>query len=114
VTLFRDEEEGGGLDLSHLTSVPDARQAVAGATEGPPVDAAARDEQQPAGPEQHDGPTEAALMDVEGPELRPARGAGEQPPANAPPDPLSLLPPEMRQPPEGQCDPAVQARTATD
>ena len=49
-------------------------------------------------------------MDADG-ELQAAGGGGEQPPATAD-DPLSLLPPEMREPPEGECDPAVQASHA--
>ena len=47
-------------------------------------------------------------MDVDG-ELQAAGGGGEQPPAE---DPLAALPPEMREQPEGECDPAVQARVA--
>ena len=58
-------------------------------------------------------------MDVDGGALAPAAGGAEQPPAAGDgaqqeerADPLALLPPEMRQPPEGEGYPDIQVSAA--
>lgn len=113
VTLLREDSDAG-LDLSHLTSGPAAAAAAttAVAEEGP---AGAQPQRpQPAHSEQC---SDAEL--IEGPAAGPqpmegdgqpvaAGGGGEQPPA----DPFSLLPAELLEPPEVECDPAVQASMA--
>lgn len=107
VTLMGDEDEsGGGLDLSHLTSGPAARGAEA--------DTAARaggGNAQPARPPSAQGGVGGEGMELDAaPEG--AAGGAEQPPADGevidPDDPMSALPAEMRQAPLGACDPEMQ------
>jgi hypothetical protein len=117
VTLLdHGEDSGVGVDLSHLTSGAAVRQlaeadsaaaAALGSNQqqqpGPRPQSAASGQHQ----DQQQQPGEGG-MDLDG-ELQAAGGGGEQPPAE---DPLAALPPEMREQPEGECDPAVQARVA--
>ncbi|KAI3429437.1 hypothetical protein D9Q98_005531 [Chlorella vulgaris] len=107
VTLLRDEESGeGDLDLSHLTSAQ--AKAEAESAERAPTGG----DQQPSSQQQVvDLAAAPEAMDTDG-QLQAAGGGGEQPPAAAEPDPMSRLPPEMREPPEGECDPVMQARVA--
>ncbi|KAL4428668.1 hypothetical protein ABPG77_009774 [Micractinium sp. CCAP 211/92] len=109
-----DEEGAGGLDLSHLTSGAAAERAVAaggGAAAGP---APALTEQQEAaaaaGAARGDG---TAPMDADAAAPEGAAGGDEQPPAEAAnAEGMAGLPPEMREPPPGECDPDIQARVA--
>lgn len=119
MTLLRDEEEvGGGLDLSHLTS-GGAAHGMEAAASAPAGGAGLATLQggnlQPAGANNQQAGVGAggAAMDVDAQPER-AAGGGEQPPAGpgdvgADADPMSVLPPEMQHPPEGQCDPDIQA-----
>ncbi|KAI7842049.1 hypothetical protein COHA_004248 [Chlorella ohadii] len=110
VTLFGDDDDAGGL--SHLTGCAAARaKAEADTAAGAAQQGAA------AGPRPGSaGSDQAAAMDVDGGAPAPAAGGAEQPPAagegaqQGQADPLALLPPEMRQPPEGEGYPDVQAR----
>ena len=109
VTLFGDDDDAGGL--SHLTGCAAARaKAEADTAAGAAQQGAA------AGPRPGSaGSDQAAAMDVDGGAPAPAAGGAEQPPAagegaqQGQADPLALLPPEMRQPPEGEGYPDVQA-----
>lgn len=105
VTLLRDEESGeGDLDLSHLTSAQ--AKAEAESAERAPTGG----DQQPSSQQQVvDLSAAPEAMDTDG-QLQAAGGGGEQPPAAAEPDPMSRLPPEMREPPVGECDPVMQVR----
>lgn len=113
VTLFGDDDDGG---LSHLTGGAAAARARAEADTAAgaaPQGAAAALRPGAAGADQ------AAAMDVDGGAPAPAAGGAEQPPAageaaqqEGQADPLALLPPEMRQPPEGEGYPDIQASAA--
>ncbi len=112
MTLFGDDDDAGGL--SHLTGGAAAlAKAEADTAAGAAQQGAA------AGPRPGSaGSDQAAAMDVDGGAPAPAAGGAEQPPAVGEgaqqdgADPLALLPPEMRQPPEGEGYPDVQASAA--
>lgn len=112
MVLLRDEEDeegAGGLDLLHLTSGAAAQRAEAAEAGGAarPVSALSGPQAAVPGAEAVGGEG-VAPMDGVAPEGAP--GGGEQPPAEAAAaGGMASLPPEMREPPPGECDPDVQA-----
>ena len=112
VTLLGDDDDAGGL--SHLTGGAAAARAKEADTA-----AAAAPQGGAAGPRRGSGASgQAAAMEVDGGAPAPVAGGAEQPPAageagqqqeEQQADPLALLPPEMREPPEGECFPDIQA-----
>lgn len=106
MTLLGDDDDAGGL--SHLTG----GAAALGKAELDTAPQGAAPFPRPGSA----GADQGAAMDVDGGAPAPAAGGAEQPPAAGEggqqeerADPLALLPPEMRQPPEGEGYPDIQA-----
>ena len=111
MTLLGDDDDAGGL--SHLTG----GAAALGKAEADTAAGAAPQGAAPGPRPRSAGADQGAAMDVDGGAPAPAAGGAEQPPAAGEggqqeerADPLALLPPEMRQPPEGDGYPDIQAR----